>query len=166
MQDNHLKREQPSDELLVAYLDGELDADTAAQIEEQAATDPGLRRRLDSLSVTWAMLDELDEPAVDRNFTESTLELVALTAESEAGQQQAASTGRKIRRAASFAGGVLCIGLLGFICVAVLRPDPNQGLLIDLPVIERLDEYRQIDDIDFLRELHKSGLFSEDEPDE
>ncbi len=166
MQDNKEKPELPSEELLVAYLDGELDERAAADIEEQLATDPELRRRLDSLSGAWAMLDELEQPAVDHNFTESTLEIVALAAESEAGGQRAASTGRKMRRALTFAGGILSVGLLGFLCAAIARPDPNRLLLDDLPVVERLDEYRQIDDIDFLRELHKSGLFSEDAPDD
>ncbi len=49
----------------------------------------------------------------------------------------------------------------GFFAVVLLMPDPNRQLLEDLPVLENLDEYRQIDDIEFLRMLRDAGLFRE-----
>jgi hypothetical protein len=39
----------------------------------------------------------------------------------------------------------------------------NRRLLRDLPVIERLDEYRYADSVEFLRTLEREGLFTEDE---
>ena len=51
----------------------------------------------------------------------------------------------------------------GFLTVAGLRGDPNRQLLSDLPVLQRLDEYRQIDDLEFLRMLHREGLFGEED---
>ena len=39
----------------------------------------------------------------------------------------------------------------GFLAVVAAVPDPNRQLLEDLPVLENLDQYRQIDDIEFLQ---------------
>ena len=47
----------------------------------------------------------------------------------------------------------------GFFAVVRLVPDPNRQLLEDLPVLENLDEYRQVDDIEFLRLLRAARLF-------
>ena len=166
MLDNQDKPDPLSDEQLVAYLDGELDKESVARIESQLATDPELRGRLDSLSGVWAMLDELERPQVDRELTETTLEMVALAAGSDSGDGNGTLSRRQLRRVLTFTGVLSTAFFLGFICVAIARPNSNRRLLEDLAVVERLDELRQIDDIEFLRELHKSGLFSEDSPDD
>ena len=166
MLDNQNKPDPLPDEQLVAYLDGELDEGSVGRIESQLASDPELRRRLDSLSGVWTMLDELDQTQADKKLTESTLEIVALAAGSDAGAGNDTSARWQLRRILTFAGIMSSAFLLGFVCVAIARPDGNRRLLEDLAVVERLDELRQIDDIEFLRELHKSGLFSEDSPDD
>jgi len=164
--DDPLPDDPLSDEQLVAYLDGELDKESVGRIESQLATDPELRRRLDSLSGVWTMLDELEQPQVGRKLTGTTLEMVALAAQSDHGGGNDTTTRRQLRRVLTFAGIMSFAFLLGFICVAIARPDGNRRLLEDLAVVERLDELRQIDDIEFLRGLHRSGLFSEDSPDD
>lgn len=153
-----------SDEQLVAYLDGELDKENAARIESQLATDSELRGRLDSLSGVWTMLDELERPQADRELTETTLEMVALAASSDSGDGNGTLSRRRLRRVLTVASVISTAFLLGFICVAIARPDGNRRLLEDLAVVEQLDELRQIDDIIFLRKLRKSGLFPEDSP--
>ncbi len=70
--------ENVDDENLVAYLDGELPESEAARIEEAARADSTLRRRLDQLQDSWALLDELPEEKVNANLAQSTLEMVAL----------------------------------------------------------------------------------------
>ena len=50
----------------------------------------------------------------------------------------------------------------GFLAVMLFAPDPNRQLLQDLPVLENLDEYRQIGDIEFLRMLRDQGLFAKE----
>ena len=47
--------------------------------------------------------------------------------------------------------------VVGFLAVALLWPDPNRPLLEDLAVLENLDSYRQVDEIEYLRMLE--GLF-------
>ncbi len=44
---------------------------------------------------------------------------------------------------------------------AVALHDPDRQLLQDLPLLENLDEYRQIGSIEFLHRLRDEGLFSE-----
>ncbi|MBN2294640.1 MAG: hypothetical protein JXM70_19585 [Pirellulales bacterium] len=166
MTDKQEQSESISDEQLVAYLDGELDEQTTARIRETLKTDPDLRLRLESLSGAWDMLDELQQPQLKTDFTESTLELVALSVESDIEKSQNISNRKRVLRSVTVMAGMLAACFFGFSCVMLFRPDPNRQLLEDLPVVQRLDEYRQIDSLEFLRELHKSELFSEDPSDE
>jgi anti-sigma factor RsiW len=54
--------QRPSDELLVAYMDGEVDEAQFAEIAEWLERDPSLRARLASLSETTALIREAFEP--------------------------------------------------------------------------------------------------------
>lgn len=69
---------------LVAYLDGELTPDARSQIEERLTQDIEYRQELAQLQKTWDMLDVL--PAVDlpESFTQSTVEMVALSTANQA----------------------------------------------------------------------------------
>ena len=164
------------DEQLVAYLDGELDEETARQIETLVADDPKLGDRLAQLGRAWDMLDHLERSETEGAFTEGTLELVAAQAEEEARRHEGRLPGLRRRRRAVVAGSLLAAGVAGFLAVAALRPDPNRPLLEDLPVLENLDQYRLIlndnetvqQSIDFLRKLRQEELFVEegDEADE
>jgi len=156
------------DEQLVAYLDGELDEETARRVETLVADDPALGERLKQLGQAWELLDQLDRPEMEGTFTETTLELVALQAEAEAQQQQAREPRLRRRRRALVGGSLLAAGLAGFLGVALLRPNPNRGLVEDLPVVENVEEYLQVlgDDgvdrsIDFLRRLDRERLFTD-----
>ena len=56
--------QRPSDELLVAYLDGEVDESQFAEITAWLDRDPSLRARLTSLSETTALIREAFEPVL------------------------------------------------------------------------------------------------------
>lgn len=155
-----------SEEQLVAYLDGELDPQTAERVEQRLQTDPDLRHCLESHSGAWAMLDELQTPQTKPDFTESTLEIVALAAQDDVDQSRQTRPIQRLRRYGTLAASLAAACFIGFFCVALFRPDPNRQLLEDLPVIERLDEYRQIDSLEYLQELSRSELFSEDHDDD
>ena len=47
------------DEELVAYLDGQLDPESARQVEQRLASEETARRRLQQLAQSWDMLDQL-----------------------------------------------------------------------------------------------------------
>jgi anti-sigma factor RsiW len=149
------------DEQLVAYLDGELDEATGRQIETLVASDPKLRERLARLGRTWDLLGELESPEVGGKFTESTLDMVAVAAEDEVRARREAMPRLRRRRWAMAGASLLAAGAVGFLAVALL-PDPNRQLLQDLPVLENLEEYRNVDDIQFLRALGDAKLFTED----
>ncbi|NLE38613.1 MAG: hypothetical protein GX621_11360 [Pirellulaceae bacterium] len=160
------------DEQLVAYLDGELDDDTARRIETLASDDGRLRERLEELGAAWKLLDQLDRAETEGAFTESTMELVAVAAEQDARRREMEVPRRRRRRRAMMVGSLALASCVGFAAVAMLRPDPNRMLLDDLPVIENVDEYLRIlgndgridEDVAFLKKLHEAGLFEDEEP--
>src|SRR5437868_14946863 len=61
---------------LVAYLDGELDADASQALETRLARDPVARAELEQLRRTWELLDYLPQPEPSAAFTHRTLERV------------------------------------------------------------------------------------------
>ncbi len=156
------------EEQLVAYLDGELDDESSRRIEERLATDQHVRDTLERLEGTWDLLDNLDRAHVDEVFTRSTLEMVAVAASQDAVQEEAAVPHRRRRRWWLGSAAVLAAAAAGFLAAWLLRPDPNRQLLEDLPVLERLDQYRQVDDVGFLELLleHEEELFPDADEDD
>ncbi|MBN2024558.1 MAG: hypothetical protein JW809_17395 [Pirellulales bacterium] len=154
------------DEQLVAYLDGELDEQSQRQFEAYLASDPALRARLEQMGKAWNMLDLLDRPEVDETFTETTLELVAVAAEEDASRRLAALPRGRRWRWATMSAGALLAAAVGFAAVALLRPDPDRRLLENLPVLEEFDEFRRIENVEFVRELRAARFFSPDRADD
>jgi hypothetical protein len=149
-------------EELVAYLDGELDAEQSRRIEERAAAEPDTRRMLQELDRTWQMLDELDAQPTNEDFTRTTLEMVTLAAVEDGEKAKAQRPWRRLRAGLWAAGGLIAAAAAGFLLVACLVPDPNAQLLQDLPILENFDQYREIDSLDFLRALSNEKRFAED----
>ena len=76
------------DEELVAYLDGELDAEAGRRLEQRLADDATARSALRGLQVSWDALDELDQADVGQDFTRTTLEMVAVRATKDVEESQ------------------------------------------------------------------------------
>ena len=155
----------PLDEELVAYLDGELDAENGRRIETLLAVDPKLRRRLQSLERTWELLDELDTAPVGEPFTHTTLEMVALAGREDVEREKSEAPRRRRRWRMTFIVCFFAAAATGFAAVALFVPNPNRQLLDDLPVLERFDEYRHVESVEFLRLLRDKGLFSKNDAD-
>jgi hypothetical protein len=153
----------PLEEQLVAYLDHELDESSSRRIEKLLAADAEVRERLRQLQQSWDALDELLPADVDPSFTRSTLEMVALAAEEETRPKRGVT--RRGRRTWLGLAVVLLAGLAGYAAVWRFWPDPNQQLLRDLPVLENLDQYQKIDDVQFLRKLQAEKLFAKEASD-
>ena len=124
--------------------------------------DPKVRRTLQELERTWDLLDDLDDGDVDDHFTRTTLEMVAIAAADEDRQERVAEHRRRWPRWLAGLAGALAAGAAGFAAAVLLWPDPDRRLLEDLPLLENLDCYRQIDDFQFLKRLHEEGLFGEE----
>jgi anti-sigma factor RsiW len=148
-----------TDELLVAYLDGELAVAERRDVEERLPRDDAFRRRLNELDRAWDMLDELPKTIADEEFVRSTVEMVALAAQEESDEAKQQSVWPRTIAFASVGAMVLFAAVLGFRTVNQYSQTEDRALARDLPVIENLDLYRRID---FLRQLRDEGLFDEE----
>jgi hypothetical protein len=150
--------ESSLEEQLVAYLDGELDAEAVRRIEERLASEPEVREALSRLERTWDLLDELGSTPVGESFTRTTLEMVTVAAEKDVEQVMAEAPRRRRRRMWLVGAGAFAAAAAGFLAVGLALPNSNRQLLEDLPLLESLEAYREIDDLDFLRLLQEKGL--------
>ena len=159
-EDRTLTREEAMDEEIVAYLDGELDREAALVIERRLADDPAFRARLTRLQQAWDLLDNLGRTEADENFTQSTVAMVTVKAsdESAAGHNQAHR--RKLLGWAGLGGLALVAAVAAFVVVDRRLNNENRALVRDYPVIERIDEYGNVESVDFLKRLQKEGLFA------
>jgi anti-sigma factor RsiW len=149
-------------EQLVAYLDGELDAESSLQLERRLAQDERFRQELHQLQRAWDLLDELPTPQVSESFTQTTVEMVAHSAEEELKDENTAA-GRIIRLWWMAATATLMVtALCTYWLVTAALAYPNERLLRDLPVIENIDLYRKVDSLEYLQKLHESGHFDEE----
>lgn len=149
---------------LVAYLDGELDQDTANSLEKTLAASPAARQEVEMLSKTWAILDELIPPKPSAEFTARTLNAISvLDTPAQLSTKQYWTT--KTRRGIIVTGllAILAIGaFMGFQATHTIVPDHNAPLIEELDVIENVDDYSDIGDIEFLKELQQEKLFDEE----
>lgn len=148
------------DDELVAYLDGEIDASGAARVERRLADDPQFRAKLTRLQQAWDLLDSLQRTEADDDFTRSTVEMVALRAEGDVQTENQA-----VRRSRSLAwlglATAACLAaVLGYMGLSKRLSRPNRELVRDLPVIEKIDEYANVESVDFLQRLQSEGLFA------
>lgn len=147
-------------EEIIAYLDGELDAEAVKRVEQQLTQNPHYRLRLQQLERVWKCLDFLPEEEVNETFTTSTVELVTVEAEQDV--QQAVSTSLRKRRTHWIVGlGVLFASTVtGFLLSSLSGNSSNNDLLNDLQVIENVDQYLHADSVEFLKQLHAENMFS------
>ncbi|QDV69793.1 hypothetical protein Poly24_35100 [Rosistilla carotiformis] len=132
------------DEQLVAYLDGELEDDQRAALEERLMEDPDCKQRLRSLQQTFDMLDELPRTTVNADFARTTVEMIAISASQELDivkqrrpwKLTAASIGLLFTTAITF--------LVGVVIVRGYQQEQKRELLEGLAVAEHLRAYSQI----------------------
>jgi len=153
----------PLDELLVAYLDGELPPVEAERVERQLAASPNVRRRLQQLENSAEMLvTYLPRSAPTQHFTQVTVTLAAQVAEQELTRELKKE---QLRRGGWWVGGVVAAAAslgIGYYATWQYLQAPNEQLKRDLPVIQHIDEYRTADSVDFLRRLNEEQLFAQE----
>ena len=154
------KREQIQEEL-TAYLDGELNVEARRKVEERLSRDSSYRSELNRLQKAWDLLDTLPRANVGEQFTTTTLEMAAVAAAEE--DTAVARPSKAIERRLSWmlAGGSLAALVAGYFIGHARWRSPNEALLRDLTVIENLDAYREVQEIEFLRGLSQEKLFDE-----
>lgn len=155
-----LTQEQRDD--LIAYLDGELDQSSVETVEASLSQNQVARHDLNQLSKTYDLLNFLPKVKTGPELTQQTLSKIEIR-ESEVWKPIRVDLGG-FRR---FVIGVAWIILLSASAIAAYQisqhysPDPAQLLLQDLPVIQNMDRYSEVQDMEFLRELQRSGAFEE-----
>ena len=147
---------------IVAYLDGELDSATNAEIEKRLANDAEFALRLQQLQRAWELLDDLPQAKSNIDFTRSTVELIAVSAEDDLQATKNLLTQKKIQSWLLRSGLVSLAIFLGWFIGDWYFGREQRQLLRDLPVIHQLDEYRLTEDLEFLKQLQDAGLFDEE----
>ncbi|MEX2025949.1 MAG: hypothetical protein WEH44_01590, partial [Pirellulaceae bacterium] len=155
-----------ADEELVAYLDGELDAGNRAHIERRLADDAAFRTRLRLLQRTWDALDVLGRADVGEKFTRTTVEFVAVKAAEDVVQEQSRRSQKRTWSWMAWAAAAVIAAAAGWLALASVLDRPNRQLLRDLAVIQRVDEYRNADSVEFVQALANSGLFAAEQESE
>jgi len=156
-----LSAEQRTD--LVAYLDGELNEDATQQMERLLAESPQARHEVDMLGRTFALLDTLPRPNASEEFSANTL--AVLKAESDASRWIDRPWYRHTRRGlvlAVWVVGLVLAGTTGYFAANRFVPSEETRLIRELPVIENVDTYSDVD-FELLKELEKEDVF-DDEP--
>jgi anti-sigma factor RsiW len=152
-------------ENLVAYLDGELDEETAQALEAKLNLDAEARAEAEAMKRTWGMLDYLPRPEPSANFTHRTLERLAIKKPVETARMPRLASRRWL--GVGWAAAVLLAAGIGWWGSGLLTsPSPvsseDEQLVRHLHVIQKLPLYEQVDDLDFLRALDDPDLFGEE----
>ncbi|MCA1686607.1 MAG: hypothetical protein LC745_11670 [Planctomycetia bacterium] len=151
---------------LVAYLDGELNEGESRAIATKLSLSPTARREVEAFEKTWELLERLPRPKAPEDFTERTLTEVRRLEEAGGRLESAVLTtaSRVLRSAVWVVASALAVGL-GFVLAQWAWPNPTARLARELSIAEHLDEYRDVGDFEFLKELASSPGFAEDRDD-
>jgi anti-sigma factor RsiW len=159
-----LTPDQRSD--LVAYLDGELPEPAAREIDQVLSKSPAVRHDVEMLARTWDLLDQLPRLSSGEDFTARTLEVAR---QEEAPKPLLSPVwierlhSPQLRR-----GGIVLVWLAvlsastfaGYAVTSRWIPDQSEDLLRNLEVVEKLDLYRNVESLEFLKQLDdKFGSF-------
>ena len=145
----------PRDEILVAYLDGELSAAETERLESQLASEAELRERLHQLQVSWDLLDELPQSQPDRSFLQSTIELV-VSSSLKRPQPRKRAAWVVVSMVAIFGVALWC----AFQGVRWNQSQPFQQFLASLDFLENVEVYDELQEVAFLEELQEAEVFT------
>jgi anti-sigma factor RsiW len=148
---------------LVAYLDGELNDAESRAIATKLTNSATARRELELLEKTWELLEHLPRPRASEQLTTRTLTQMHLIAQ-QGGQMESAfrALAQRVGRVAAAVGASLAACLLGYALTQWVWPNPTARLARDLPLVEHLDEYRDVGSFEFLEALAESPEFNAD----
>lgn len=152
------QRIEEVDELLTAYLDGELSPAESAMLEDRLVNEVSLRTRLGELRKTYDLLDEIQDTPHNQRFTRSTLELVVRDIAGTQPQSQVASPRLPVQVSwmpwALAIVGSICLGVVAGVMIHYKNLDDELGDLAlaanisgladtyDFPVIVELSKER------------------------
>ncbi len=144
----------PDDELLVAYVDGELESDLRSRLEDRLLAEEGLRRRLQELQQGWDLLDEFPSTTPCEKLVESTLELVVADLaipHADTSRPRFAVTRFRWPLITLLLSGVAALVAAG--SIYAVRATDYQSQLEDLAIAENIDAYYYGRDLQLMRDL-------------
>jgi anti-sigma factor RsiW len=149
---------------LIAYLDGELDAPAARQIEAKLNSNPTIRAEAESLKKTWELLDYLPQPKPSPNFTHKTVQHITAY-QSRALTLSARSGWRPWALGVGWAAALLLAAMAGYAGISRIQPKEasDEELVRELRIIENKRLYEEAQDMEFLRLLDDPDLFGDDQ---
>ena len=153
-------------ETLTAYLDGELDEEATQELEDRLGRDAKLRAELATMQKTWGMLDFLPKATPSANFTHRTIDRLTLEGRStQTGKMRVSWSPRRIATWVIACAFALAVGYgtsWGYRQYFTRPIDPDEALVHDLRLLERLKAYDTVEDIEFLKALDQPDLFGDD----
>ena len=158
-QQDVLERTEPETELLIAYLDGELDAKSVRQVEDRLSVEPDLREKMTALEQTWNMLDELETVPVDKELVRSTMEVVTLTIEKELNEGEKHHHQRQWIDRLVLVATLLMFGVIGYQLMTLVGIQRKRQFVEDIPIIMNINMFKEIGSFDFLRALSEKQVF-------
>lgn len=151
----------PIDEMLVAYLDGELDEHERRRLEDQLISDASLRQRLSELESGWQMLDHLPRPTVTEDFARSTVEMIAAGASQALQVQRRRRPWRRLGHATLLVAITLAMAAAGYAASRWIDRARFEAQLADLPLAENLPAYLLDVDLELMRQLSGSEVWND-----
>ena len=155
------ERMEPEAEILVAYLDGELDAQSVRQMEDRLASEPDLRAKMTLLEQTWNMLNELETVSADKELVRSTMEVVTLTIEKELSDDEKQLEKRMGFDRLILLATIFLFGVIGYQLAALVGIQMKKQFAADIPIILNISKYKEIGSFDFLQALSEKRVFDE-----
>jgi hypothetical protein len=148
---------------LIAYLDGELNEAESRALAAKLTQSVSARREKEALERTWELLEFLPRPQPPADFATRTATqaegLGALDDKLVDVAGRTARLGGRLLVSAGIAAGTL---LASYVAMRWVWPDRTARLVQDLPLAEHLDEYRELGNFEFLKQLDESAAFNED----
>ena len=136
------------EELLSAYLDGELSDEQRREFQARLASEPILRERLVTYQQAWDLLDQYPETPQKPSFTKSTLEMAAVgvVKETPARSYPVSREGRRLKLP-SWALWLVASSILGSLAGLAFRWQRMQSELERLLPAAHLPSLRFIQDL-------------------
>ena len=151
------------DELLVAYLDGELSRDERDSVENRLIDDESLRQRMQDLQRSWDMLEWLPNPVPDEKSVQTTLQLVVadINPKDASGKRlrksDTVTVGRRRRPMTWLALAIpLVIAALAFGVTRWRQTQEIRRQIADFPVAIDMDAYAILKDGELINDLMAS----------
>jgi anti-sigma factor RsiW len=150
---------------LVAYLDGELDEELTQQIDKVLVQSEVARHEVEALARTWELLDLLPRPQARDDFTQRTLTTLKVSEmRPRLVDQPWFAHVRKGGVVLMWIAGLAVCALLGYAATNQWVPNPHAEMLADLPLLESLDLYLEVQELEFVHQLQRQQIFSVGDP--